>query len=468
MPQAPSVAVPKRLPLVIEPANRATDPKLDARLVNAFMESHKDESWIYKRPGLSVRNQHSGAGMGLYQWFGDIYAVAGGVLYKNGANIGTVDGTGGVYAFSQTLSTLGGPRYMVMDNTVKMYTYDGTTLLEVTNVNLPVSGNRVKGLGYLDATTYVLTPTAEIHGSTTALNNPNIWDPLSVMLVYVEPDQGVALNKQLVYIIALKQWSSEVFYDAGTSPGTPLARVQGAKINFGCVNADTVQEIDGMLIWACNNRAQSAQVILMDKLNAEIVSIKAVERLLGPAVWTAGEVFSWQFKDEGHSFYVLTVTNINLTLVYDLKEKMWCQWTDEYGNYMPIVASCSGTTHIVQHATNGAVYNMDSSYFTDAGAAIPVDIYTPNFDGGVEKKKHLSRLGFLADQTPGSVLQVRTNDYDYQANKWTNFRRVDLNTRNPALTDCGTFKQRAHHLRHVCNTSLRIKAVDLQIDLCTL
>jgi hypothetical protein len=111
---------------------------------------------------------------------------------------------------------------------------------------------------------------------------------------------------------------------------------------------------------------------------------------------------------------------------------------------------------------------MDSAYYTDDGGIITTDLYTPNFDGGVRRRKQLNMMKFIGDKTPGSYFQVRCNDYDYDQSKWTNFRRVDLGTTDPILSNCGSFQRRAHHFRHQCATRLRIQGIELQMDLGTL
>ncbi|MTV64333.1 hypothetical protein, partial [Streptococcus pneumoniae] len=81
-----------------------------------------------------------------------------------------------------------------------------------------------------------------------------------------------------------------------------------------------MQEIDGTLLWLATNRASASQVIAVDNLKASVVSTKAVERLLGEADLT--NIASFGIKYEGHRFYVLTLKDENLTLVYDMTDKM--------------------------------------------------------------------------------------------------------------------------------------------------
>jgi len=469
--QAAPEDLPKRLPLVLEPENRSESLDKDAKLVNGYVEKNDQtgETWIYKRPGLDqTLTTIAGNGYGVYNWLGDIYRIQGATLYKNDvAIVGAVDTTNGVYRFS---SCLGATPRLQLGNGVHAYNYDsGAGLVQIDgggNVNFPTPFR--KGWAYLDGTTYVLAPDATVRGCDD-LNTPEDWtDLLNTITAQIEPDRGVALAKQLVYAIVFKQWTTEVFYDAQFATGSPLGPVQGAKIDYGCINQDSVQEIDGKLIWAATNRSAAVQVVILDNLKATPISTKPVERILGEA--DLSSVLSFGFKWEGHRFYGLTLKNNNITLVYDLTDKHWAQWTDTNGDYFPIVSTtfAAGEAQILQHETNGKLYLMDALYYTDDGEGITVDLYTPNFDGGTARKKMLGNMWFIGDQTAGSVLQVRNNDNDYDPRKWSNFRQVDMGQQRPSLVNNGTFRRRAYHMRHQCNTPLRLQAIELQLALGTL
>lgn len=465
MPQAPTVALPRRLPLVITPGNRASSTTTDARLVNCYVEKGTEEGdyRLYKRPGLleSATYSETGAGQGIFNWNGDIFTVFGTSLFKNGTSVGTVDATGGVYSFS--INNQSAPAKMQLGNGVKAYNYDAAGgLVEIVDVDFIKPF--VKGLVYLDSTTYYMTSDGAIRGSD--LGDPTAFDALNKIIAQIEPDAGVYLAKQLVYVVVFKQWTTEAFYDAGNATGSPLGAVQGAKVNYGCASADSVQDVDGVLAWLGSSRAASLQVFAMDNLKAQVISTKAVDRLLDGA--DTSLVYSWQFKQRGHRFYGLTLPNNNLTLVYDFSESLWHQWTDSSGNYFPIIAATrkSDTQQLFQHATNGKVYLVDDDYVTDDGALITVDIYPPPFDGGTQRRKTLSMMGFVGDQTAGSMLRIRNSDDDYQT--WSNFREVNLSNKRPLLSACGTFVRRAFHFRHQAATRLRLRAIELQLDIGTL
>lgn len=334
------------------------------------------------------------------------------------------------------------------------------------------SGGSVKGFAYLDGTLYVMDAQGRIWGTLSPpsgnYDDPTKWDPLNLIWARIEPDAGVCLAKQAVYVIALKQWTTEVFYDAMNAVGSPLAPVQGAKSPYGCLSADTVQSIDDMLFWVSNNRTTSPQIAMMAELKTQIISIPPVERLLDGAV---GSTFhSWVFRHGGHRFYGVTCIDKNLTLVWDIDQRLWYQWTDASGNYWPInsIAFDAAGNRVAQHVSNGKLYNLegDYTYPNDDGTVVPVDIYTPNVTFGIDRRKVLNMMRVDADQTNGSLLYVRCSDDDYRT--WSNFRLIDLGTKRPILSNCGTFYRRAYHFHHHANTPLRIRWVDLQMDIGTL
>ena len=525
---------PKRLPLAVSPENRDETTNRDAKLINGYVEQVGENAfWVYKRPGLGVYSTVTAAqGLGVYNWLGDIYAIWGNKLYKNGVAVaGTVDTTGGVYTLD---ACLGATPKLFLHNGVGAYCYDSTNGLVaipasvfisatgrtssgsavitemssitglvvgqyVTGSGIPAGAKiltidsstqitldqkataskagvelsfsnkgiveaRVKGAPYLDGTTYVMNASANIYGS--GINDQTSWDPLNMLVAQIEPDAGVRLAKQLVYVIAFKQWSVEVFYDAGNATGSPLGPVQGAKVNVGCKHQDSVRELDGTLFWISQARNGGVSVMAMEGLKASQVSTPAIERLLQQADYST--VYSWAAKVAGHKYYAVTLPASKLTLVYDVISRRWYQWTDANGNYLPIVSSTFSADQqpLLQHASNGKIYKLEMTNTTDDGELITMDLYLPNYDGGTRLTKYLHSMDIVADQTNGSLLQIRKSDDDYQT--WSNFRTVDLGNARPRLTQGGSFRRRAYHFRHACNTPLRITSVEIQVELGTL
>lgn len=520
-----------RLPLVVMPENRFTSADIDARLVNCIAEKGPRETYdVISRPGTSPYpgGSATGVGRGVYYWLGYIFHVVNGTLYRDGTSVGSVANSG-FYSFNQTLGAT--PRLFFHNTTnAYTYTVAGgvveetyaTTVTTTGNLNgtviitsIPstagisanagVSGSGipdgayvvsvdsgtqvtinvaagtgtgvtltfansgfptsvVPGSAYLDGTLYVMRPDAKIFGS--EINDPTMWNGLNYLTAYIEPDGGVALTKQLVQVIAFKEWSTEVFYDAANPVGSPLGRVQGAKANYGCRHARSVQDSEGVLVWVAGTRSGEATVLKMEGLKVGSISYPSIDRLVQRP--TLEEVYSWNVKVDGHRLYGVTFIQGNLTLVFDFTTNLWYHWTDANGNYFPFIAAslADDGLAILQH-TDGRLFQLDGSFTTDAGATIPVEIYTPSWDGGTTKRKTLNNLYFVGDQQPGQVLFVRCNDYDYASTKWTNFRRVDMGLKRPRLPNCGTFNRRAYHIKCTSPVRMRVRAVELDVDLGT-
>ncbi len=341
-------------------------------------------------------------------------------------------------------------------------------------INLP---SLVPGVVNLDGTVYVMDVNGNIYGS--AIDDATIWDPLNVIAADATSDQGVALARQLNYVIAFKQSTTQVFFDnQNPAPGSPLSPVPDSQIPLGCFAPYSVKGIDNSLFWVSSNETVSPQVVQMDNLIPKIVSTPSIERLLEKAEVSSqfggSGITAWVLKLAGHRFYGMLIANLNLCLVYDIDQQSWFVWTDAVGNAWPVVGtSYQGSLgvgiagpHLVQTST-GQLLNIDKAtvYPNDNGVLFPVDIYTPNFDGGVDKSKTLYLLHFNADQTPGSVLNARYNDNDYAPREWSNFRNIDLSQERPFIDEEGSFYRRAYHFRHLCNTALRIKSGDLLLGL---
>lgn len=461
MPQASAVDQPPRLPLIATISTRNSSLNQDAKLVNCIAEKdvQTDEYWIQKRPGLLTQSTIAGAGNGLYNWKGAVYSVFDGTLYKNGVSLGTVDSTNGPYRWQEIRNGT-----LVLGNGVKAYYTDGTTLTQITDVNFPASF--VKGWSYLDGTLYVMDAQAQIWGSA-GLDDASTWDALNKIIARIEPDGGVALAKQGVYVIALKQWTTEVFYDAGNATGSPLGPVQGSKTPWGCMSADSVQEIDDNLVWISFNRKAGCQAAMMSNLQVQIISTAPVERIL--KAWDYTQIRSGSFRLSGHRYYFVTSIVSNMTLVFDLDQAMWSQWTDAAGNYWPVWDCSFDTSFNVIGQSTGRIYKIDSDFNqpTDDGSAPSCDIYTPNFDAGVDKRKHLKILRLVSDRArSSSVMQVRWSDDDYTT--WNSFRSMDMSQVRPFIADLGTFYRRAFHFHHQAAIGFRVKSGDLTMDQGTL
>jgi hypothetical protein len=435
VPQSQNVALPKRWPIVSDLQIRSSDIPIawGGRMANAYAEYDKADKawWVYKRGGLSPipfsTSSGPSTGLGCYCYGSaasgsQSISVFGTTVYATSLNlalngfttvsIGTVDGTAPY--FFETINS--SPQTVVLGNGIKAYIFTpfANTLVQITDANFPT--NFLPGWVYLDGFLYIMDALGKIWG-TAGQNNAAVWSGTNVISASANADLGTGLVKQLNYVIAIKQWTSQVFYDAGNAVGSPLSVVPDAQLPFGGFAGSSIQAIDNTILYLTSNQTISPQIVQMDNLSPHIVSTPSVEKLLDKASFTSFNavnslvnpgIIAWIWKHDGHRFYGLTIVVLSLTLVYDIDQKLWYLWTDQNGNYWPIssisyfpprinVALGNPMTpglHLAQHYSNGAVYILDSAniYPTDIGNIVPVDIYTRNFDAETVRRKHLNTL----------------------------------------------------------------------------
>lgn len=483
-PQFDTVAIPKRIQLVSTLEQRDGTFTKDAQLVNCFAERDPSdgEYWVEKRPGYGTRlvtMPVSGVnvGRGLYK-----FVTAGSSFVFLGVNnnrlsrvdsgvtvpvlLGNVASGLNQFVWETILSS---PRTAVLNDGANAYWTNNAIVTDMsTFANFPIG--IVKGWAYLDGTLYVMDRNNIIHGSN--INDATTWSALNVIVANNGSDFAVCLVKHKNYVAAMKSASIEFFFDNQNPAGSPLSPVLGSKINYGCFSADTVQDIDGELFWVTSSDTAGFQVGRLTNLQISIASNSAVDKLLR-GYTVSDTIDAGVVKLSGHKFYVLSFRSTKLmTLIFDVTEGLWYHWSNVDGTLPYLVNVTSGPDDlgrtICQIYNSGALHEIGEDYkFTTDDNLNPatVDIYTQDHDFGTQRSKQLGAIYFRGDQVTGSVLQLRYSDQDYM--NWSNFTDIDLGAIRPAITDQGSFYDRAWNFRHKCPTPFRIKTTDLQLDIGT-
>ena len=483
--QAQTVQIPPRIPLPSGPHNRGQDTTKDAKLVNCYIERLPDGTvTVKKRPGMLLNASYgpgtASTGNGCFtdkQY--NTYAVFGTNLYGLGGVLqaGLVNQ---YFTFAEiianTLTVFLNSGAVVGSLISTAWTHNAA--LGTWNAVVAYPAQATIGSAYLDNYMYVgsnATP-VDLEIPTifaSSINDPTSWPGGNSIIPQIESDLMVFLAKQQSFVIAFKQFSIELFYDNAGVP-VPIAPYSAAKKNIGLASPYSVQNIDGTLVFMSTSLAGEYEVHMLDNINLTKISDKYVEKLLDGALAstdpTVRNIMSWWHKDEGHTFYVITSTVKNVTLAYDFDEKSWSQWTDVNGNYMPICGSTflqSARQTLLQHATNGKMYQFDTDYTNDDGAAIVADIVFDNFDGGTRRKKTVNQLELLYDVTPGAQIWIRNNDKDFKSTAWTPWRQYDMSQDSLILTDEGDFRRRAYQFRMPSDAGFRILGLEIQVDIGT-
>lgn len=437
-----------------------------------------------------------------------------------------------IYNFTEYNAASG----FVYKNTSAAYVFNGTTFSQITDADYPAT--TVPGIVYLDGYIFVMKPNAEILNS--ALEDPFTWNALDFITAEVDPSPGKAIAKYQNYIVAFCERTTEFFYDAGNASGSPLSRMAQNVSNVGCVNGYTVANSAGTVFWVGRNKNRGYGVYALNGLTPEAVSTPAIDRVLNTLGFAT--VYSYGFRVNGSHFYMLNCVSDNLTLVYDVGNKLWSQWTystagtaqtltsltqsnglatatkSSHGyssgdlvriagatpagyngdflvtyvdantftypvdatiaasatgtitatkytqGYFPFISYCySDSKDLLQHETDGYVYELSASVFQDmvvSGTGSPIQSVarTDRIDGGNTDQKIFGYAQIIGDQVSTLVFERHSND---DAQNWSAPKSASMSLRMPQVRRLGKGRRMVFELHHVDNTRCRLEALEI-------
>jgi len=339
----------------------------DNRMVNLFPEivpdGGKEAAWLQRAPGLTLlATLPQGPIRGLWTFNNLAYAVAGGKFYQIDTNWtyvekGTVAGTGPVSMVdngTQIFIACNGPSYI----------YNSLTdqFAEITD---PDFAGAVT-VGYIDGYFVFNEPNSQKFWVTSLLDGTSI-DPLDFASAEGSPDNLAALIVDHKEIWLFGQNSVEVWYDAG-NPDFPLAPIQGAFNEIGCIAPYSVAKLDNGVFWLGADARGRGIVYRSEGYTGKRISTHAVEWQI-QLYHNLADAVGYTYQQDGHSFYVLNFPSANTTWVYDVATQAWHEraaWEDY--NFIRHRGNCQMSFNneiVIGDYENGNLYAFDLDNYTD-------------------------------------------------------------------------------------------------------
>lgn len=474
-------------------------------------------------------------------WTARSFHGAGVFLNKIRVTGGNSASTGNTEVWSSDLGSstaTGQTPYLFIKNANEGFYVTGATPVITQIMDADYPAITVPGVACVDGTFYVMDQAAQIFGSD--LETPVTWTALNYISSEVEPGLGVVIAKQLNYVMAMKTYSIEFFADAANATGSPLARIDSAYLSIGCASAGSLARMDGTLIFMAQSKLRGRHIAQLIGLTPHVISTPYVERILNAD--SLSTVYAWCVKANGHAFYILTLTNSALTLVYDFISKQWGTATSNTLQTAQAISagnltSASGTasvtltahgfadgdpiTHagatqgaynvtanitkvdantytypisgtpaspatgsptaqgntesyfaylnpviygnldLVQHETDGKIYQIDVSLLSDNSVYINTKARLNNFDGKDNKRKFCTHAQLIADTVTANAF-LRYSDNDYST--FSDYQKLDLSLDRKELRRLKDFRRRAFEVRHTDNTAFRAQALEIEVN----
>jgi len=342
----------------------------DNRMVNLYPEvipeGGKEPAYLQRCPGLTrVVTVGSGPIRGLYSLYNILYVVSGTEFYKVSASyvatkIGDVTGTGPV-----SMADNGTQIFIACNPDSYIYNVDTLGFAQITDEDFPGAVT----VGYLDGYFVFNEPSSQRVWVTALLDGTSI-DPLDFASAEGSPDGLVSLiiDHREAWLFGTN--SVEVWYNAGEAD-FPLARIQGAYNEIGCIAPYSVAKMDNSVFWLGADARGQGIVYRAQGYQGVRVSTHAVEYAIQQYA-DLSDAVGYTYQQDGHTFYVLNFTGADTTWVYDAATGAWHEragfavgdFTRHRGNNH---ARFNGDPHVGDYQ-NGKIYTFSLDVYADDGA----------------------------------------------------------------------------------------------------
>lgn len=344
------------------------------------------------------------------------------------------------------------PGATVVDGTVTWTTVDRSTL---------ITGHVPKPL-WLDGYIFLLNSRGELVSS--GLQDPFSWPALDFIAPSVNPDRALWIDRQVNHIATFGSNSIQFFYDAGNETGSPLSASVMATLQIGCAAPKSVVQRDGVIFFVAKSGTGGIHVAELNGLKASPITNDSYNRVLEAEGDNIFNATAYITRMKGHHFYVLNLKTSGRTLVYDIKQQFWHEWTWNNSNMPFDYSTESGQVFLLQHSSTGTLYKMDITKYMDDIYPIDVQLQTVRMDGGNNYRKFCNRATLIGDKsTVSSLVSLSWSDDDY--NTFNTPRTADLAAYRTTWTRCGQFRRRGWRISYSDDRPFRVEALELEVDM---
>lgn len=361
-------------PGLIGTSYRSTSPIADQEhTVNKYYEPMESagastRQALYPMPGVSLIST-AASSPGRANWFGNgrQFTVQGTNFNEvSVSGLITLRGTVATDSNPATISSNGdGGGQLFITSGGNGYCFDLTTAVLTQIVSLNGQADRGDFLdGYflaLDATTSTMRISDLLDGLT--------WDPTQFAQRSAAADPWRSMLVLGQYIWLLGELTSEVWYDAGSSP-FPFAKHPSGLIPYGIKASFSVAVGEGSIVWLDATRIGERVVRSATGFSPQSVSDYPLNLAFSEYAVVSdaqADTINWL----GHVFYLLTFPTENITWVLDLQTGRWVQWgtwiweSNAYVAWRPRHHAMAFGEHRMLDSQTGAIYMLSKDVSTD-------------------------------------------------------------------------------------------------------
>lgn len=393
--------------------------------------------------GRAAVNGSAGSA-GSASWVKLPYAAFSSALFRgalvNGTTLYAVVGdsilsiaTTGVATVLGTITTTTGNVFMASNGT-QVLIVDGTTAGHfitiatgaVTDVTLPGEASSCAFCDGYFIITHLSTQEIFISG----VYDATAWDAGDHEYVEGSPDNLLRVMhcNHMLWMFGVS--TIEVFYNSGAAD-FPFARISGALIDKGLGATASVTLIDNQFYFL----SDKFEILRTVGYQFEKISTIHIETEI-QGYTTKSDAIGYEYRIDGHIFYVITFPTADATWVYDVTTGYWHEWqsyktqgTATFGRHRGAIGFFFNDKYMVGDHTNGKIYELDMTTYTDDGEYIKRTRRAPYINKDRKRVAHFeidlefeSGVGLGGTSDP----QVGLTWSDDGGNNWATVQYRDL------------------------------------------
>ena len=147
------------------------------------------------------------------------------------------------------------------------------------------------------------------------------WDELDWATAEGHPDRVLCCRQHSNNLWFFGEQSTEVWYNSG-NPDMPFVRIQGALLDDGTAAWKSIVLINDNFYWLTDKR----EVVMNIGYQRRKISTIHIDYLI-QEMEHVSDAKGFEYRADGHTFYVLTFPTEDITLVYDLTTTFWHIWS---------------------------------------------------------------------------------------------------------------------------------------------
>lgn len=444
----------------------------DQRFINCFLETVKDKDggkelfYCKKRPGATRLIQPTGASSsaprGVYFWNGHIYSVYGSSIYSDTTLLSSAMTTSsGIVAFEETRPGAV-TQYLAINDGVKLFLISATNVVTIITVNFP--SPNTSDLVFHDGYLFVMKTDASIWSCN--FDDPTTWNPANFIYAQMENGIGVGLAHQNNYVVGFTDKQTQFFYDNANATGSPMNNADSTMQQVGCASQTSLQHTESMVFFVGNGTDGEPVVYSLDGTTGlNMISNAAENRMLAAEGSSIRQSYGLLFRVKGQYFYSLTLTSQARTLLYNIGNQTWTEWTGtSYATIWPYVSIAQNSNAVIaQHTTDGYIYVLGNNTYQDNAVSFPMKFQSSKKDMETSKRKWFNRVELICDLQPTTApVSIYYTDDDYQT--FTTPRVLDMSQRC-WFRGAGAARRRAWVIEATTNTDIRWECLEMDVML---